>query len=55
VSRDTVVSWKTFALFVLFPPLAIVAVVLFPLTLLVVGWLYYRGKRQVVDGAGTGA
>lgn len=55
VPRDTVVSWRTFALFVLFPPLAVVAVVLFPLTLLVVGWLYYRGKRQAVEGAGTGA
>ena len=52
--RDTVVSWKTFALFVLLPPLAVVAVVLFPLTLLVVLWLYYRGKRRAVAGSGQG-
>ncbi len=42
--RDTIVSWKTFALFILFPPLAIVAIIFFPLTLLVFFWLYYRGK-----------
>jgi len=46
VARDTIVSWKTFALFVLFPPIAVVAIVCFPLTLLVVFWLYYRGKRE---------
>jgi len=44
--RDTVVSWKTFALFLLFPPLALLALVLFPITLLVVFWLYYRGKHR---------
>jgi hypothetical protein len=54
VPRDTVVSWKTVALFVLFPPLAVVAVVLFPLTLLVVLWLYYRGKRRAGAGSGQG-
>jgi hypothetical protein len=50
MARDTIVSWKTFALFLLFPPLAIVAIVLFPLTLSVVLWLYYRGRNE----AGTG-
>jgi cbb3-type cytochrome oxidase subunit 3 len=49
VSGDTVVSWKTFALFVVFPPLAVLAIVLFPLTLLVVYILYIRGKRQQID------
>ncbi|WP_277541054.1 hypothetical protein [Haloarcula laminariae] len=44
--RDTFVSWQTLALFVLFPPLAVVAIVFFPLTLLVVCWLYYRGKNE---------
>lgn len=44
--RDTILSWKTFALFVLFPPLAILAIVLFPLTLLVLFWLYSRGKKE---------
>lgn len=44
--RDTIVSWRTFALFLLFPPLAILAIVFFPVTLLVVFCLYYRGKRQ---------
>jgi len=45
--RDTVVSWKTFALFILFPPLAIIAIILFPITLAVLFWLYYRGKSEV--------
>jgi hypothetical protein len=44
--RDTFISWKMFALFVLFPPLAIVALVFFPLTLGVLFWLYYRGKNE---------
>jgi hypothetical protein len=44
--RDTIVSWKTFALFILFPPVAIIAIVLFPLTLAVLFWLYYRGRNQ---------
>jgi hypothetical protein len=48
MARDTLVSWKTFALFILFPPLAIIAIVLFPLTLLVVFWLYYRGKAETM-------
>jgi hypothetical protein len=46
MARDTIVSWKTFALFLLFPPLAIIAIVFFPLTLLVLFWLYYRGKNE---------
>ncbi|GGM53123.1 hypothetical protein GCM10009006_37830 [Haloarcula argentinensis] len=46
--RDTIVSWKTFVLFLLFPPLAIIAIVLFPLTLLVLFWLYYRGKTEAL-------
>jgi cbb3-type cytochrome oxidase subunit 3 len=46
--RDTVVSWKTFALFLLFPPVAIVAVVFFPLTVIVLVWLYSRGKREAM-------
>jgi hypothetical protein len=50
VSRDTIVSWKTFALFLLFPPLAVLALVFFPITLVVVFWLYYRGKEQVGGG-----
>lgn len=49
--RDTVVSWRTFALFLLFPPLALVAVVCFPLTLVVLVWLYSRGKTQAVREA----
>ncbi len=44
--RDTFVSWRTLALFLLCPPLAIAAIVLFPLTLLILFWLYYRGKRR---------
>lgn len=47
MARDTIVSWKTFAIFVLFPPAALIAIVLFPLTLLVLFWLYYRGRNQV--------
>lgn len=43
---DTIISWKTLALFILFPPLAIVAIVFFPLTLGVIFWLYYRGKNE---------
>jgi len=46
MARDTIVSWKTFALFLLFPPLAIIAIVFFPLTLLLLFWLYYRGKNE---------
>ena len=49
--RDTLVSWKTFALFVLFPPAAILALVFFPITLLVAFWLYQRGKRQALTEA----
>ncbi|AKU09136.1 hypothetical protein [Haloferax gibbonsii] len=48
MARDTLVSWQTFALFVLFPPAALVALVFFPLTLLVFGWLYYRGKHEAM-------
>lgn len=47
MARDTIVSWRTFALFVLFPPAAVLAVVFFPLTLAVILWLYYRGKNEV--------
>lgn len=47
--RDTLVSWETWLLFVLFPPLAILAIVLFPLTLLVLLWLYNRGKVRELD------
>jgi hypothetical protein len=46
--RDTIVSWKTFALFLLFPPLAILAIIFFPLTLIVLFWLYYRGKEDAM-------
>ena len=46
--RDTIVSWKTFALFLLFPPLAILAIIFFPLTLIVLVWLYYRGKEDAM-------
>ncbi len=52
--RDTIVSWKTFALFLLFPPLAVIAIVLFPLTLLILFWLYNRGKTEALrDRPGT--
>ena len=51
--RDTIVSWRTFALFLLFPPLALLAIVFFPVTLLVVFWLYYRGKQQSLRGPGS--
>jgi len=44
--RNTIVSWKTFVLFILFPPLAIIAIILFPITLAVLFWLYYRGKGE---------
>ena len=46
MARDKIVSWPTWALFVMFPPLAILAIVFFPITLLVVYWMYMRGKRQ---------
>ncbi|WP_276272862.1 hypothetical protein [Haloarcula litorea] len=56
MARDTVVSWRTLVLFLLFPPLAVAAVVLFPLTLAVLFWLYYRGKGQAVaDGRASDA
>lgn len=44
VPRDTPVSWQTLALFVLFPPAAVIALALSPITLLVAFWLYQRGK-----------
>jgi hypothetical protein len=44
VSRDTVVSWRTLVLFVVAPPLALLALVLFPVTLVVCWWLYSRGR-----------
>lgn len=46
MARDKIVSWPTWALFVMFPPLAILAIIFFPITLLVVYWMYLRGKRQ---------
>lgn len=46
MARDTVVSWKTFAIIVLFPPVALVALVLLPVTLVVIFWLYQRGRTQ---------
>lgn len=46
MARDKIVSWPTWALFVMFPPLAILAIIFFPITLLVVYWMYMRGKRQ---------
>ncbi|MFC6755584.1 MULTISPECIES: hypothetical protein [Haloarcula] len=49
--RDTFISWKTLALFVLFPPLAIVAIVFFPVTLGVIFWLYYRGRNEAKQEA----
>jgi hypothetical protein len=54
--RDTIVSWRTFALVILFPPVAVVAIVLFPLTLLVFLWLYYRGrnKTRLENGSESG-
>ncbi|MFC6733038.1 MULTISPECIES: hypothetical protein [unclassified Haladaptatus] len=48
--RDTFISWKWFALFLLFPGLLVVAIVFFPLPLAVLFWLYYRGKRQTRFG-----
>jgi cbb3-type cytochrome oxidase subunit 3 len=51
MARDTIVSWKTFAIFVLFPPVAILAIVLFPITLCVILWLYFRGQRQARQAA----
>ncbi|MFD1587853.1 hypothetical protein ACFR9U_12755 [Halorientalis brevis] len=53
MGRDTIVSWETFALFLLFPPLAVLAIVFFPVTLLVVFYLYYRG-REKARAAGDG-
>lgn len=46
MARDTFVSWRTFALFMIFPPAALLAIVLFPLTIAVVFWLYYRGRNE---------
>lgn len=46
MARDKIVSWPTWALFVMFPPLAILAIIFFPITLLVVYWMYLRGKRR---------
>lgn len=46
MARDKIVSWPTWALFVMFPPLAILAIVFFPVTLMVIYWMYLRGKRQ---------
>jgi len=48
MARDKIVSWPTWALFVMFPPLAILAIVFFPITLLVIYWMYMRGKRQSI-------
>ena len=46
MGRDTIVSWQTFALFLLVPPLAVLAVVFFPITLLVVFYMYYKGREK---------
>ena len=51
MARDTIVSWRTFGLFLLFPPLALLAVVLFPLTLAIAFYLYYRGREQAREAA----
>lgn len=47
--RDKIVSWRTLIIFILFPPAAILAIIFFPITLLVMFWLYYRGKRQTLE------
>ncbi|GAB7093855.1 hypothetical protein JCM30237_10070 [Halolamina litorea] len=44
--RDSFVSFRTLALFVLVPPLAVVALLLLPLTLLVLAVLYSRGAHE---------
>jgi len=49
MARDTIISWKMFALFILFPPLALLAIVFFPITLGILFWLYYRGKREAME------
>jgi hypothetical protein len=49
MSNGTIVSWKTFLLFLAFPPLAILAIVLFPLTILLAYLMYTRGKRQAIE------
>ena len=46
MGRDTIVSWETFALFILFPPLAVLAIVFFPVTLAIVFYLYYSGREK---------
>ena len=51
MARDKIVSWPTWALFVMFPPLAILAIVFFPITLLVIYWMYMRGKRQSIENS----
>lgn len=53
MSRDKIVSWPTWALFVAFPLLAFVAIIFFPVTVLVVYWSYIRGKRQAIGESET--
>ena len=35
----------------MFPPLAILAIVFFPSTLIVAYWMYLRGKRQAMNNS----
>jgi cbb3-type cytochrome oxidase subunit 3 len=53
MSRDKIVSWPTWALFILFPLLAVLAIIFFPITILVVYWSYIRGKRQAIGDSGA--
>jgi len=53
MARDTLVSWKTVALFARFPPLALLAIVCFPPTIGGILWLYYRGRGQALLAAGS--
>ena len=54
MSRDKIVSWPTWALFITFPLLAFLAIIFFPITILVVYWSYIRGKRQAIGDTEAG-
>lgn len=46
MARDTLVSWQTFALLLLAPPVGLAYLLLFPITVPITLWLYYRGKAR---------
>lgn len=51
MARDKSLEWKTLALFIAFPLLGFLALIFFPITIMLAYWLYVRGKRKSLEDA----